>query len=80
MPNVNPDPAAFRKAAEFKMPYGKYMGQTLDSIAMTDDGLRYLDWLYGECERRNTDVRRALHVYLGDPTVTAEIERALEGE
>jgi hypothetical protein len=37
----------FDEAKGFRLPFGNYRGQTLDEVAATDEGLRYLDWLVG---------------------------------
>lgn len=37
-------------AGKTVVPLGKYKGQTIDDVATTDDGLRYLDWLRGAME------------------------------
>ena len=73
----------FKDAAAFVMPFGKHRGLPLDSIASTDKGLSYLDWLRGEraqptLARRGTDLDEALAAYLDDKTIQAEVARAVE--
>ncbi len=65
----------FKESAEFRMPFGKYSGVALDKIAETDEGLKYLDWLYGEC--KNPEVSTALGRYLGDASIRKELEKLL---
>ena len=70
----------FRDAAQFRMPFGKYAGKTLDDIATTDQGLIYLDWLRGEREKdrvatNSSAVNEALAAYLDDKTIAADVER-----
>ena len=67
----------FSEARDFTLPFGKFKGHTIDEVACTDDGLRYLDWLRG-CEIRAHRFRTALDVYMDDPNVTGETVDALE--
>jgi hypothetical protein len=67
----------FRQAADTVIPFGKYRGSTIDSVAETDEGLRYLDWLYGERENRKSPIDEALRVYLSDQTIAAELSKAV---
>lgn len=62
----------FKVAKSYRMPFGKYKGQTLDDIASTDDGLRYLDWLAGEDIRG--PLKDALEAYLDDESISTELE------
>ena len=55
--------------------YGKHEGKTLDMVAATDEGLRYLDWLRGYA---HGDLAEALNVYLDDPTIRKDLEELLE--
>ncbi len=64
------------QSGHFWMPFGKYKGRTLDVIAQTDDGLRYLDWLLGEIDPGT--VKSALESYLGSAEMQAEIQRILK--
>lgn len=66
-------PFDFNRAAAFKMPFGKYKGQELDKIAMTDEGLRYLDWLYGSMDKPSPTME-SLAAYLGDEGIQRELE------
>ena len=64
----------FRQAADTVIPFGKYRGSTIDAVAETDDGLLYLDWLYGERgTRQGSPLDEALKVYLEDPTIAKEL-------
>lgn len=67
---------SFTEAKNWAMPFGKFKGKTIDQIATSDSGLRYLDWLYGEmCTSTNkTPTLDALQVYLQDPTIAKELE------
>ena len=77
MPAVNKNPEAFRRAAGHIMPFGRYQGQTFDTVAMTDEGLRYLDWMRGAVDaRQRPALAVALRNYLDDPTIAAEVDRA----
>ena len=63
----------FRDAADFRMQFGKYAGKTLDEIATTDEGLRYLDWLRGMMGPGQTLYN--LTTYLDDTTIAADVAR-----
>ena len=67
----------FKEAADFIMPFGKYRRDTLDEIAKTDAGLKYLDWLRGERKSgvESGGVDRALCVYLDDPAIAKELRQ-----
>ena len=62
----------FKEAAAFVMPFGKYKSSTLDSIASTDEGLLYLDYMRGELS--DGPALRAISVYLDDPSIKRELE------
>jgi len=62
----------FEEAKTFTMPFGKHKGKTLDEIAESDRGLRYLDWAVGEFDAGS--VRGAIEVYLDDPSIRKELE------
>jgi len=62
---------------DFKLPFGKYKGQTLDDVAKYDEGLLYLDWLLGCCRRG--DVKAKLQAYLLQPAIAAELRRLVDG-
>ena len=61
----------FREAADFVMPFGKYKGKTIDEVAVTDEGLRYLDWFAGEVTKE--PVRTAVATYLADPAISEDL-------
>jgi len=77
----------YSEAAAFVMPFGKHAGRTLDDIATSDAGLRYLDWLRGEREKPGPGPRgglpdvvlSALVAYLDDPAIKSDL-RALVGD
>ena len=70
----------FSEAKITLMPFGKYKGKTIDQIAETDSGLRYLDWLRGEMAKdpkKNKGriiLYEAMCTYLGDPAIGRELE------
>lgn len=68
----------FQTAKIFKLTFGKYAGQTLDEIAVTDAGLKYLDWLRGEVKTPRT--RTMLSLYLDDPTISQDLINAMAKE
>ena len=68
----------FQAAANYVILFGlEYKGQSLDKIAQTDKGLKYLDWL-----RDQTwvypETKEMLEIYLGDKTIQKELERILD--
>jgi len=77
------NPSTTKSAAPAKpdgsrvVPFGKYKGRTLDDVASTPEGLRYLDWLVGQDFVRD-DLAAAITTYLGDETVKRELAEALE--
>ena len=56
---------------DYEMPFGKYEGETLDEIASTDAGLRYLDWAAGEFDGAAGD---AVQAYCEQDTIQREID------
>lgn len=69
----------YDEAANFKMPWGKHRGLTLDEIGTSDAGLRYLDWLCGQ-QIHDVGVRAAVTAYCTDEVIAAERRRVCEGE
>ena len=59
------------------MPFGKYKGQSLDTIAKTDRGLLYLDWLVGQTWLKG-NLKNDLTAYLQDPAIADEIKRLVK--
>ncbi len=64
----------FKEAAAFRVSMKRFAGQTLDEIASTDEGLKFLDWLHGE-KVRDRYLKAALDAYMSDPTIKKELER-----
>lgn len=70
---------SFAQAKNHVMSLGKHRGRSIDSIAVTDDGLRYLDWLYDKMSDEppsggiNAVTFEALCVYMSDPTIQKEL-------
>lgn len=65
-------------------PFGKHEGQSLDEVASTKAGLRYLDWVKGWMEEKDmcenhrfSDFYEQLLEYTEDPVVSREIEEAI---
>lgn len=69
----------FKEAQQFVMPFGKYKRMTLDDIAKTDEGLKYLDWLSGNDWLRDPALS-AVKAYLADPDIGQELRQILEEE
>lgn len=68
----------FRQAADFIMPWGQYEGKSLDSVAVTDEGLKHLDWLRGKVLLPKNLVE-ALATYLDDPAIAEELRKLVRG-
>ena len=64
----------FDDAATFVLTFGRYKGKTIDKVAEDNDGLKYLDWLYGELKFPNAQIYRMLKAYLENPSIVAELE------
>ncbi len=62
---------------KYRMPFGKYRKATLDNIASTDGGLKYLDWCAGEFDG---EVQERLLAFLRQPTIAAELSKILEDD
>ena len=62
-----------QKAQQFKIKTGVYAGKTIDEIAETDAGLRYLDNLVGFID--DGPLKRMLEIYLGDKTIQEELNK-----
>ena len=65
----------FKEASQFIMPFGQHKSKTLDAIATSDDGLRYLEWLYDQrrSDGFNAQVDDALDTYINDPSIQKEL-------
>jgi hypothetical protein len=62
----------FAEAKAFVMHFGKYEGKSLDEIATSDQGLRYLDWARGAL-RLDFHTKNAVEAYLNDPTIAKDV-------
>ncbi len=62
----------FKEAAAYVIPFGKYIGKSLDAIAETDEGLKYLDYMSGQ-KITSARCREAFDVYLSDPSIQKEL-------
>lgn len=75
-PPKGPETMTFDKAKKFIMFIGKHKGKTLDEIARTDDGLRYMDWMAGQdWVQQYGDLYSALVGYLGEPAIAEDLGR-----
>ena len=71
----------FTTAKTFRMPFGKFKGQQLDDVGITDRGLKYLDWLRGERKGKKEPLDLALACYLDDSQIANDLDRIVrEGE
>ncbi len=65
-----------RQAGSVIIPFGKYRGRSIDSVASTDEGMRYLVWLVDRAGPGRFAV--ALKAYMADPAVKREVDRIVE--
>lgn len=63
----------FKEAGLYVLPFGKRRGERICDVALSDDGLRYLDWMSGAATQPGP-TKDALECYLGDPAIAREIE------
>lgn len=70
---------SFDEAKAVTMPFGKHKDKTLDDVASTDDGLKYLDWLRGQRGVRDTRLDLALAAYLDNPTIQRDLSALIGG-
>jgi len=66
----------FSKASAFVLSFGPGQGLSLDQIAETDNGLRYLDNLRGKLSSHSY-LSLCLETYLDDPVIAKELEEAM---
>ena len=66
----------FKQAANFIIPWGDYVGKTIDNIASTDHGLKDLDCLLSwmEEKKHKSLFRVALERYFADVAIKKELE------
>ena len=64
------------KPGNYRMPFGKFRGRTLDEIASDNDGLLYLDWAAGEYDP-TSNAGAAVRLYVEDPEISSAIDEAL---
>lgn len=69
---------SFQTAAKFIVPFGKGKGRTIDEVARDNDGLMWLDWLYGERAGQKSQFDTALKVYMEDESIQKEIRRVTD--
>jgi len=66
----------FKEAKNFLMPIGIYAGKTIDKIAETNEGLKYLDWMR-EQNWIFGNLKIALDIYLKDPVIKSELDKII---
>ena len=65
------------QACKYKLPFGKFKGETIEDIGATYDGLEYLVWLNGK--RLKIDTKVAVQTYLDAPIVAAVVSEIEAG-
>lgn len=63
-------------AGEYVMPFGKFKGKTIDEIASSKDGLRWLDWAAGAISPGSA--KTMIETYLDNPVIQREIQEAID--
>jgi hypothetical protein len=66
---------SFQTASKFIVPFGKGKGRTIDEVARDNDGLMWLDWLYGERSGQRSPFDSALKVYMEDDSIQKELKK-----
>ncbi len=69
----------FTEAKNFRLPFTKHKGRTLDEVASTPQGLLFLDWLVGQ-SFVGSHTAEHLRVYLADPAIAAEVAKLVNRE
>ena len=76
MKKVEENNMLFEQAKRFVIQFGKHKGETIDDVALSDEGLQYLDWLIGQDIPE--DLQDALETYLGDPAIQEDLNDFFE--
>lgn len=71
----------FKESQDYVMPFGQFEGHSLDQIASTDYGLKYLHWLSTRTILHNPIPHNlsghAISVYIADPTIRKCLEELI---
>ena len=73
----------FAEAKFTRLPRGTHQGVDLDTVAASDEGLRYLDWMVGSdvwWARADTEFGKALRTYLEDEKIQEEVRAVIGGD
>ena len=62
------------RTEDFILPHGDYRGQKIAAVAVSDEGLLYLEWL-AQQEHVEALTKLALETFLGDWSVRAELQK-----
>lgn len=64
---------------DFRVPFGKYKGMTLDEISGDNEGLKYLDWLVDQdfVEEKFPTLKEKIEAFLADPMIARDLNAAL---
>ena len=68
----------FETAKDFVVPWGKYKGMSLDKIAHTDEGLKYIVEFLASDVIKDNRVRKAAQAYANEPTIWKEYKALSE--
>lgn len=63
-------------SGDYVMPFGMHKDETLDEIAATDEGLRYLDWAAGEFDYGTAG--SAIRAYVAQDVIQREIAKVVK--
>jgi len=68
-----------KEAGGIVVRFGKFKGQSIEEIAISDEGLKYLDWIVGQ-DFCYPETKEAIQIYLGQPGVQKDLESLLDDE
>ena len=63
--------------SQYEMPFGKYVGKTLDEISVSPEGLLYLEWV-SENEDKFPNIAVIVDKYLSNPEIQEDLLAARE--
>lgn len=68
--------SVFDVSKNYKVPFGRHKGRTLNDVAIDDDGLLYLDWMRSLPDLRE-ETARSLNDFLDYDPVARDLDVAI---